>query len=307
MKNSLTAVIILTLLSFSSCQKEEVIDIPNYDKNWLVVDDDPNDEVVHQTYLFYEKTGIPVYFNDTIGSQQRNDMFGNNFTYYEVLSLNYSLGGVQAGANPAVNSFAYCAKSDVPAALTYLQNEIVPVLPNTVYVPSFLLVESLNSYAFGAYAFKGFNTIVVGQASKIPTMDSETKAKYKGAILRAIFTNSVLDDKYSETLTKFYNASRKFSTSRDIYNLYTGWLSTYVTGLPAGVTPTLQTVGFLGPDPRNLYYTPQSTWMDVCMYLEAILGSSESKFKETYGNYPNIMIKYEYITEILKDIGYKIQ
>lgn len=295
----------------TSCRKEEETVFPDYDKNWLVVEDDPNNAAIHASYLFYKETGIPVYFNDTIGSQQRKDVFGHEYTYYEILSMNYSLAGVQtgvqAGAPPKVQSFTLCAEADVPAALTFLREEIIPILPAGVHVPSILLVDTLKSDAFGKYAFKGFNTIVIGAVPQIPVMNAATRAAYKGAILRAFLTNAVLADKYKNILGKFYNTSRKYVTSRDAYNLYSFQLPSLVTGLPPGVIATPQAIGFLGTDPRNSYYTPMSTWMDVCMYLETALGNSEAQFNQLYGSQKNIMIKYDYIRQILADMGIPVQ
>lgn len=286
-----------------SCRKEPVTTFPDYDRNWLVVEDDPADATVHANYLFYKETGIPVYINDTIGTQQRVDVFGNAFTHYERLSLSYSLGPDLSGAPPLVQSFSYCAKADVPQALDFLRTEIIPMLPKSVFVPSIFLVEDLSTNAFGSYAFKGFNTVIIGGISRIAAMDAATRARYKGAILRALLTNAVVSDSYKDILGKFYGVSRKFITSRDAYSVYTFQLATLVTGLPAGTTATPQAIGFLGTDPRNMYYTPMSTWMDVCMYLEATLGNSEAEFIQLYGNQPNIMIKYGYIRQILTDMG----
>lgn len=292
----------------TSCRKEEETTFPDYDKNWLVVEDDPNDATIHANYLFYKETGIPIYINDTIGSQQRKDVFGHDYTFYEVLSMSYSLGGSQgSSAPPYVQSFTYCSKDDVPAALAFLRAEIIPSLPKDVHVPSILLVNTFSSYGFGSYAFKGFNTVVIGSVSQIPTMDDVTRAAYKGAILRAFLTNAVQDDKYKDILDKFYNASRKFMTSKDAYGVYTFQLSTYVTGLPPGVTATPQAIGFLGPDPRNSYFTPMSTYMDVSMYIEAILGGSDAQFKQQYGTQTTIMTKYGYIRQILADLGVPLQ
>lgn len=307
MKLKLSILALLAFIGATSCRKEEVTTFPDYDRNWLVVTDNPADPATHSSYLFFKETGIPLYFNDTIGSQQRVDVFGNTYTYYEKLSFSYSLGGIQVGAPPMVNSFTYCAKSDVPAAIDYLKNDVMPSVPKGVYVPSILLVENLSSYAFGQYAFKGFNTVLIGKISTIAGMNETARRSYKAAILRAIFTNAVLNDKYSDLLTRFYNESRKYSTIRDTYNLGNWLFSANITGLPAGVTATFNTLGFLGPDPRNASYTPYTTWMDVSMFLEAAFGNSKADFQRMYGSYASIMTKYGIITQILENIGYKVQ
>lgn len=307
MKLKLYILPLIAIIGATSCRKEEVTKFPDYDKNWLVVDDNPADPATHNTYLFFKETGIPVYFNDTIGSQQRVDVFGNTYTHYEKLSFNYSLGGIQVGAPPLVNSFTYCAKSDVPAAVDYLKNNVIPSVPKSVFVPSILLVENLTSYAFGQYAFKGFNTVLVGKVSTIPGMSETARRSYKAAILRAIFTNAVLNEKYNDLLTKFYNESRKYSTIRDTYNLGNWLFSANINGLPAGTTITFNSLGYLGPDPRNASYTPYTTWMDVSMYLEAAFANSKADFQRLYGTNTSIMTKYGIITQILENIGYKVQ
>jgi len=293
--------IFLVLLA-TACRKEEVTVFPDYDKNWLVVDDNPNDPTIHSNYLFFKETGIPVFVNDTIGTQARTDVFGHNFTHYEKLSLSYSIGGLQAGAPPLVNSFTYCNKADVPAALAYLKSEILSVLPKGVYVPSILLVGNLNTNGF-KYAFKGLNTVVISQIADIPTMNQATKAQYKGAILRAMLTNAMLRPKYADILDKFANATRKFVTVSDAYDLSTFYLNSRVTGLPAGVRPSLQAIGFIDAEPTNPYSTPATPSMDANMYLEAILGRTDAKFKQLYGTNPVIMIKYNLIRQILTDLG----
>lgn len=307
MNNNRYIIACVLIIMAVSCRKEPVATFPDYDRNWLVVEDNPADATIHANYLFYKETGIPVYINDTIGTQQRVDVFGHAFTHYEKLSLSYSLGPDLSGAPPLVQSYSYCSKADVAQALDFLRTEIIPMLPKTVFVPSIFLVEDLSTNAFGSYAFKGFNTVIIGSISKIAAMDADTRASYKGAILRALLTNTVVSDNYKDILGKFYSVSRKFITSRDAYSVYTFQLASLVTGLPAGTTATPQAIGFIGTDPRNMYYTPMSTWMDVCMYLEATLGNSEARFTQLYGNQPNIMIKYGYIRQILADLGVPVQ
>lgn len=297
---------IFLILLATACRKEEVTVFPDYDKNWLVVDDNPNDPTIHGNYLFFKETGIPVYVNDTIGTQARTDVFGRNFTHYEKLSLSYSIGGLQAGAPPLVYSFTYCNKADVPAALAYLKSEILPVLPKGIYVPSILLVANLNTNGF-KYAFKGLNTIVIGQIAGIPSMNQATKVQYKGAILRAMLTSAMLRPKYADILDKFASVSRKYVSVVDAYDLYTNTLRQRIVGLPPGVAPTLQAVGFIDTEPTNPYYTPATPSMDASMYVEAILGRTDAEFKQLYGSNPVIMIKYNLIRQILTDLGIPTQ
>lgn len=285
-----------------SCQKEEEIILPDYDKNWLVVEEDPNDPTSGARYQFYKQTNIPIYVNDTIGTQLREDVFGNSFTYYEVLSLNYSLSTPEVGAPPMVMNIRYMEPQYLTTGIEFLKTEIIPALSSKIHVPSILLVESFFSNAFGTQAYKGFNTILIGDVSKISTMSTSEKAKYKGAILRSMYTNAVLNDKYKETLEKFYAISRKFVPTRDAYNIYIPQLPTFVTGLPAGSTISPQAIGFISGDGRSTFYTPMSTWMDVSIYLDAFFTYSEQEFTSLYGTYPPIMQKYDFIKQIISDL-----
>jgi len=304
MKNILFVAAACFTLTLVSCRKEPFTEFPDYDKNWLAMEDNPNDPTIHANYQFYQETGIPVFVNDTIGSQKRVDVFGKAYTYYEVLSLSYSLGGIPSGPPPAVQSFTYCNKADVPNALTFLRTEIMPVVKNKIHIPSILLVENMNTNAFGTYSYKGFNTVVIAQISKIPAMSETTKADYKGAILRSMLTNTVLDAKYANILDKFYAVSRKFVTGRDAYGISSFQLnSNYIIGLPAGTPYTYQAIGFLGSDTRITSSAPISTWLDVSMYLEAALVNTDAQFKQKYAAYPNILLKYGYIRQILNDMG----
>jgi hypothetical protein len=296
----------IILLSLSACQKEETMDFPDYDKNWYVVDDNPNDSVSHAIYLFYKDFGIPVFINDTIGTQQRVDVFNHEYTHYETLTLNYSMGGLpSAGSSPIVNNFTYTNRANVPAFLMYLRKEIMPILPKVIHIQSLFLVDQMTSYAFGSYAFKGLNTLVISNVSRLSTMSDDEKRKMKSAILRSALTDYILNqNEYSSQLAKFYQVSRSLSPTKDIYNMYQGYLRQYVTGADPNDWdhPTVQEVGFLGTDPIYTNYTPSSTWMDVNMYVEASYIYSQDEFTQLYGTYPYIMQKYTIIQNIINSL-----
>ncbi|WP_036876965.1 hypothetical protein [Xylanibacter oryzae] len=296
----------IAVLSLSACQKEETMDFPDYDKNWYVVDDNPSDSVSHAIYLFYKDFGIPVFTNDTIGSQQRVDVFNKEYTHYETLTLSYSMGGMaSASSSPVVDNFTYANRANVPAFLRYIRQEIMPALPKAIHIQSLFLVDQMTSFSFGSYAFKGLNTLVISNVSRLSTMDESEKKKMKGAILRSALTDYILNqDAYSSLLAKFYQISRSLSPTQDIYHMYKWSLNQYVTGADPNDWnhPTVQEVGFLDTDPQNTYYTPTSTWMDVNMYVEAALTYNQDEFTQLYGTYPYIMQKYTIIQNIINSL-----
>lgn len=288
-----------------SCS-EDVTEFEDYDRNWFALEDDPADPAAHAAYEFYVDYGIPVFDNNVIGEQERKDVWGNTYTHYETLTLNYSMGGMaSANSSPSISSFTLCDKSVVPSAIQFIRENIMPRLPKDVHIQSFLLVEEMTSQAFGNRAFKGLNTVVISQASKLSSLSGSEKAQTIGAIMRAIMGSYILNkDELQEKLDRFYNISRSLSPEKDIYNMYTGWLRQYVTGADPNNWghPTVQEVGFLGPDPSNSYYTPSSTWMDFNMYLEAYYDNTEEEFDVLYGSYPYIMEKYNIVKSIISTI-----
>jgi hypothetical protein len=306
----LTIITLALVIFCTSCQKEEVTKFADYDKDWFVLVDNPSDPADHAEYLFYKEFGIPVFYNDTIGVQDRVDVWGNKYMHYELLSLNYSMGGMASSGNsPTISSLTYCSKESVPGAISYLKENIMPLIPDVIHIHSFLLVESMTSLSFGNAAFKGMNTLVISSASKLSTMTDDQKKKFNGAVLRAALSDYIINQGLFDTeLEKFSKVSSVLCPTKNIYGLYTYYLSSsYITGLPAGVPININTVGFLSTDPSSTYYTPLTTWMDVNMYLEAILSGPQADFVSKYGTIEKIMTKYAIIKNIIEKTGLNLK
>jgi hypothetical protein len=298
--------IVIASIALSSCQQEETTDFPDYTKNWFELQDNPSDSVDHAMYQFYKDYSIPVFANDTIGTQQRVDVFGHEYTHYEKLTLSYSIGGgASASSAPMVNNIKLATRENIPAFLRYLRENIMPAVPKKIHIHSILLVDQMNSLAFGNNAFKGLNTFVISNVSNLASMDATQKKAMRGSILRVLYSDYITNnEEFSTQLERFYNVSRALSPTKDIYYMYKGYLRNYVTGADptSWDHPTVQEVGFLDVDPTYTYYTPSSPFIDVLMYCEAILTYSENEFEAQYGEYPYIMEKYNILKEILNNL-----
>ena len=93
-KNKFLYILLLSVL-FVACDKEDNLTPSNLGKDWFTIEnsDDPVDRAIYQ---FYVETGIPVFYNDTIGQETRVDNWGNSYTHYEVLQFSSSaLGGTE--------------------------------------------------------------------------------------------------------------------------------------------------------------------------------------------------------------------
>lgn len=295
----------------TSCQDEEETVFTDYDKNWFVIEDDANDPAQHAAYTFYKDFGIPVFYNDTIGTQERVDLWGNHYTHYETLTLAYSIGGnLSAGSDPSISNFTYCDKAVGPTALQWLREEVMPSIPNKAHIHSILLVENLYSRAYGSYAFRGVNTIVIGNASRLGSMSNTEAQTCKAAILRAALTDMLFNQGLFDSEIEIFG---KVATDQNenAYNLYTyGKWEQDASGNWIQVKPDIYALGFIGVNPANMYYTPADVQSDFLMYLEKLLVTSEEDFDATmsndgkpFGSYEAIMRKKQIVLNILQQLG----
>lgn len=284
--------LLLVLTFFMSCNEDNNLEPSNLERDWFVIQDNPNDPIQHAIYLFYEKTGIPVFYNDTIGQMERVDNWGNSYIHYTMLSINYALGGV--GTSPSVYSYTLCPKEYVMDGLAFLETEIIPLLPETMSVRSFLLLNTLETSGLGSSSFKGLNTILVAQVPRLREMTREERVKLKAAVLRSIFTASI--STYEKELESFYQTTRSYYTTEDLYG-YNVW---YYQNRTPYQDP--EEVGFLGVDPSYTSCLPTES-MDVSMYIEAMFMYSREEFEDLYGSYEAVMKKYDIMLSILESIG----
>ena len=218
-KNNFLYILFLSVL-FTACDKEDHLTPSNVGRDWFTIEDS-NDPVDHAIYQFYTETGIPVFYNDTIGEETRFDHWGNSYTHYEILQFgSSSLGGTET-PNP-FSSYELCPKEDVVDGLEFLREEIVPVLPESIKITSFLLLKSLtpwNPAVVSNEAFKGLNTVLISRVSELKDMSDAERLNMKGAIFNAVLATPVSG--YTEELAAFYQATRSCYTE----NLYgcAGW------------------------------------------------------------------------------------
>ena len=289
--NRLILPMLLAVALFTSCNDDDDLKPSYLEQNWFVIEDS-DDPIDHLVYLFYEKTGIPVFYNDTIGVSERIDAFGNTYTHYTLLFTDYALGGV--GTSPTLTHYSLCPKESVPDGLEFLETEIIPMLPEDLHIRSFLLLDTLETWGLGSESFKGLNTVMVAKIPRLQDMTEEEQVKLKACVLRSIFTASISN--FEEELATFYQTTRSYYTTEDLYG-YNSW---YFTQYTPYTEP--QEVGFLGVDPSYTSCLPTES-MDVSMYIEAMFTYSREEFMEMYGNYEAIVKKYGILESILKGMG----
>jgi hypothetical protein len=294
----------LLLATFiTSCSKEEVLLPSDYDQNWFSVKDNASDATDHAIFQLYQKFTIPVFYKDTIGSQERVDNFGNKYTYYEVLGVNYDLSSTVTAVDYYQN---VQDKSNILPVVNFLNTDVLPTLPKGVFIPSILLIDSMSSPISGQYAHRGFNTVVISAIPRFLTMDATERKKFKGAILRAMIGKFVNGSDNASWLTaNFYSVSRAFYTKKDIYAS-----GVYEYELKNAKIPTLLDAGFLTKNTTiEDWGWPQTppTYLDVNSYVEAAFSYSTAEFTDLYGKYPPVMLKYNRMKTLLVKMGFTFE
>ncbi len=304
---------VIYIISFvfllSACDKEDALTPSGLEKDYFNLSylEDSDDPVDQARYDFWKETGISVFMNDTIGSSERVDEFGDTYTYYETLALNYSLGDVAGSTYPELLSLTELTKENYSAvipALEFIKNDLLPLLKKGgASYRSFYLVESLNSQALGDYYFKGLNCAVFGKISQFSNITDAEKVAYKGEVANAIATPLIMEDKYTSKIEEFAQITR--SMARYTYRPF------YSYSIAARMVPyysngtSLEDVGFLGADPTMSYYCPLTVETDVKMYVGEIFAlENDEGFRAKWGAWPRVIAKYEILREILDELGF---
>ena len=106
-------------------------------ENIYTIVDDTTDAVKHHVYEIYEKYGIPVYFNDTIGKVLvKTDVNGQPFYRYETLDLAWNFDSYDQNFT---YEYVYLTDPEQPEAMLdaielYLENAAKPLWPFAFFV-----------------------------------------------------------------------------------------------------------------------------------------------------------------------------
>lgn len=186
MKHILLFTVILSVF-FSRCgDNEDELTPSNVDRNWFVIEDNPNDEIDHLRYLIYDEYQMSVYYNDTLGKEEILSQFGERRIRYEILKTFYIPASSMDKGNGG-GYFSLCPperKTELRAALDMLKTTVIPRISERMYISSILLVDTLLVTSTGigkgdpATNCKGYNTWLIGNALDIVNMTEEERHDY---------------------------------------------------------------------------------------------------------------------------------
>lgn len=296
---------------FVACDKDENLSPSKGERNWLVVEDS-DDPIDHLRYQIFEEFGIPVYYNDTIGSEQRESVAGP-YTYYERLQIFYNPGGISLKGRFWLTE----DKNKLQPVLQFLREEMLPMIPETFYIPSLLLVDSVYAPE-NATAHKGFNTVVCGGASDFPEMDAGEMKWWRGAVMCSVLSGGMLEQE-SEWLKKHFYAksiavdrrTTMYSTAAKKCYVYQALAQLTVDKVITVEEQCLGLCGFLNYklDPakkeRETYVPTREE--DVQQFCETIFAMTPEEFEGRWGKFPVVMAKYEAMKGKLKEYGFTFE
>lgn len=216
-----------------ACDREDVNLKETEVIDWFAIKDKPG-ELGHLLYDIYERTGVSIFVNDTLGYMDGGtDVYGNPVKRYETVSEKYLI------YNSLETDIRFVLSSDTAAMLKAARAMEKWVIPNMAprgeyRSKSFLLVDSLLWEEYGgdtiregggtAWAFdESIETTPVGKLADIKNMDESTLKFWAGMALSAkVYT--WLNANYSDLLNSFYKLTNSdVSKKATLYNLHSFW------------------------------------------------------------------------------------
>jgi hypothetical protein len=311
----LTYCLVTTLLAMS-CRKEKMPAPSRLDENYFVVQDNPNDAVDHARYEFYESTGIASFYNDTIHKKQVGEIDGKpRYTYY-TLSMEYTL------YNRTIISYKLVSdRTQIPAFLDLLKQDLLPRLPASLRIPSFLMMDSLWNAGFPAQnvqisdgwtSFQGFNTIGIC-VKDVAAMSNDEKRMYVASMLAGIAERRLNDLDPERLQQEFFSISRAATKAiMPALDIYFG--VPFMYAFPTGMEPAANTIGILkyprvklgeAPPMNDLVSMPRITH-DLRAFLTVALCYTEEEFNNLYPNNALLQKKFSVIRNIVREAGFKL-
>ncbi|NML21166.1 hypothetical protein HHL16_09790 [Pseudoflavitalea sp. G-6-1-2] len=306
--NTIGFLIFLLTLTMVSCKKETLRQSDNIDAYKLTVKDNPSDPVDHAIYQFYQETGIPLYYNDTIAREKVGDSAGIPRYLYHKLAIGYSPLGTQVTSSRVLLP----DKDVVISMLPFLKEKLLPQLPRGYFLQSLFVVKSASQRASQGlgrrvnHPFLGFNTLMLIHIDPAELSDSSQR-KYIADALGVIAFKMLETDSLKRLGAEFNSITQSTTSSPGVYLQELAKLTPEGDGkLEDFSFLPIRFMEKLGHGDER--YSP--TWqVDFLAYLEAVFfynNHPTANFETDFAAYPLIIKKFKVIQKILKDVGFNI-
>ncbi len=251
--------------------------------------DNPSSAADHAIFLFYQQTGIPVLYSDTVSFNPMTTLkIGYHITTYDsLITARYLQDG-----------------NAVLAGVNFIQNQIYPSLGGSLRPFCFLLADSLYTFTpaylghqmINVNVYQGLQTLAIGRVSQLDTMSADTLKTYKRDIFKSILLPPL--NQHSDLLADFYAVSAAYYGK---YAYGDGTITGYIAYAPKG-TYGLLVDGTEYPD----YYSTEDKGTDLSNYLSQVLVMSADEFNAEYSAYPLVLEKYNLLIKALTTLQFKM-
>lgn len=328
MKRNILVYGIVLLIGFSGCNvREDALEPSGNLNNWMKIEDKPG-EFNQLVYEVYRETGMPVFVNDTLGTEYRGeDAYGNPIFHHEMYVPRYNITGSGEGAGIVLSSDTLAMLE----AVRIIREQVIPRFPaNPIYRPHcMLLADTLYTseydwsliYGRGlsvrdAYAERDMMGIMVGGLADILQKTEDEKAFWAGMIL-ANNIEPQIESFYAEKLEDFYavtdtakvtfykKGSYKDPVSGAVYSPFFHNIDSKQLGFMEWQLDGLTILMSNGVEiPRLLIKSPTKS-IDVANFIAAVYAWDEATFQQKYAAYPKCVKKYAIMKGLVEDFEAK--
>jgi hypothetical protein len=309
---SLVFLLIANLLLTVSCRKEKAPEPSDLDKNYFVIEDNPNDPIDHAIYEFYKSTGYAAFYTDTIYKKKISRENENPPRYsYVTLSLDYA-----PLANNWANYKLLSSREHIPALLNLLQTEMLPKLPPERLFPSILFLDSFTVYiitdiqlSHGWSSVYGFNTLGI-VVKDVEAMNSGERKMYAASILAGIAEKRINQLMTTRVQKEFLSIAREAAKTLFPFDvdIYFGIPFMYL--FPPGTEPPPQDFGLLFYPTFSLNGIPLPNMPretdDIRAFLTAVLYYTDQEFANLHPNETLILKKFGIMKNFARQAGFKL-
>lgn len=265
---------------------------------------------------FYKKNKLYVLFNDTLSKKQTSvNPDGTPFYEYKDIDMRYNLHGFALTSEAAVFSYEYLTSdADKAAAVSFLDNEFLPSLGESLRPISFLLVDQI-SYVYDYYGSKVWGTAQVWPGWRctavamhgIGSMDAAQRNQLRLTLLQAIVASKiggVEESKFDE----FYSYCNDYYSKYAMYDDALPFFEKYPTPMDLGLLDNTVSYYRWNSDASLglVMYNIAAKSYDLQDYTNTIFKYSEEEFMAKYGEYPIVVKKYQVLKAIIEELGVKL-
>lgn len=303
MKHTILSYTCLMLLSMgcllSSCNDESPLTPSGNDTNKMLPADDDHSAEAELRRTFFNETGIYLFFNDTIRTEQNGtDINGKPVYNYEIIDFDYNLTGSSNAYD--VTCTYYETIEEMQLAAELIKEEMFSHFLPEQLPYSILPFKKMTEMSWGVEVEKSTmsNTYCMGiNTGDVLNMTlEEGKAKIK-SVVKDLVEQNVNDLNYDDYQGPFYEvvAGMEFAYCVDVIP---GWDGTQVE--------EVYKLGFLefypgGYDP-SWDMLPYSDWTS---FFNWVMDYPEEDFMAQYGQYEKCVQRYNIVKEAVLATGYK--